>query len=102
MEAAKERKFQAIIVYRLDRVTRNISDFAGLIEELSHLHIDFVSIREHFDTGSPMGGEMMYIASVFSRLECETIAKNIRDNMQELAKTGRWTGGVMPTGCESE
>lgn len=44
----------------------------------------------------------MYIESVFSRLECETIAKNIRDNMQELAKTGRWTGGVMLTGCESE
>lgn len=102
MEAAKERKFQAIIVYRLDRISRNISDFAGLIEELSHLHIDFVSIREQFDTGSPMGRAMMYIASVFSQLERETIAERIRDNMQELAKTGRWLGGVTPTGYASE
>ena len=102
MEAAQERKFQAIIVYRLDRISRNISDFAGLIEELSHLHIDFVSIREQFDTGSPMGRAMMYIASVFSQLERETIAERIRDNMKELAKTGRWLGGVTPTGYASE
>ena len=102
MEAAKEKKFQAIIVYRLDRISRNISDFAGLIEELSHLHIDFVSIREQFDTGSPMGRAMMYIASVFSQLERETIGERIRDNMQELAKTGRWLGGITPTGYASE
>ena len=102
MEAAKERKVQAIIVYRLDRISRNISDFAGLIEELSHLQVDFISIREQFDTGSPMGRAMMYIASVFSQLERETIAERIRDNMQELAKTGRWLGGITPTGYTSE
>ena len=54
------------------------------------LGIDFVSIRESFDTSSPMGRAMMYIASVFSQLERETIAERIRDNMHELAKTGRW------------
>lgn len=102
MKAAKERKFKAIIVYRLDRISRNISDFAGLIEELSHLDIDFISIKEQFDTSSPMGRAMMYIASVFSQLERETIAERIRDNMHELAKTGRWLGGITPTGYESE
>ena len=45
---------------------------------------------------------MMYIASVFSQLERETIAERIRDNMHELAKTGRWLGGNTPTGYESE
>ena len=45
---------------------------------------------------------MMYIASVFSQLERETIAERIRDNMQELAKTGRWLGGITPTGYSSE
>lgn len=102
MAAAKERKFKAIIVYRLDRISRNISDFSSLIEELSRLDIAFVSIKEQFDTGSPMGRAMMYIASVFSQLERETIAERIRDNMHELAKTGRWLGGTTPTGFESE
>jgi site-specific DNA recombinase len=102
MDEAKRRKFTAIIVYRLDRISRNISDFAGLIEELARLGIDFISIREQFDTGSPMGRAMMYIASVFSQLERETIAERIRDNMHELAKTGRWLGGVTPTGYASE
>lgn len=102
MAAAKERKFRAIIVYRLDRISRNISDFSSLIEELARLDIAFVSIKEQFDTGSPMGRAMMYIASVFSQLERETIAERIRDNMHELAKTGRWLGGTTPTGFESE
>lgn len=44
----------------------------------------------------------MYIASVFSQLERETIAERIRDNMHELANTGRWLGGVTPTGYASE
>ncbi len=102
MDAAKKRQFNAIIVYRLDRISRNISDFAGLIEELSRLDIAFISIKEQFDTGTPMGRAMMYIASVFSQLERETIAERIRDNMHELAKTGRWLGGVTPTGYTSE
>lgn len=102
MEGAKKRKFKAIIVYRLDRISRNVSDFSGLIEELSRLDIAFVSIKEQFDTGTPMGRAMMYIASVFSQLERETIAERIRDNMHELAKTGRWLGGITPTGYASE
>ena len=101
MAAAKERKFKAVIVYRLDRISRNISDFSSLIEELARLDIAFVSIKEQFDTGSPMGRAMMYIASVFSQLERETIAERIRDNMHELAKAGRWLGGTTPTGFES-
>ena len=102
MTAAKERKIRAIVVYRLDRISRNISDFSSLIEELGRLGIDFVSIRESFDTSSPMGRAMMYIASVFSQLERETIAERILDNMHELAKTGRWLGGTTPTGYASE
>lgn len=102
MKAAQERRVKAIVVYRLDRISRNISDFSGLIETLSRLSVDFISIREQFDTGTPMGRAMMYIASVFSQLERETIAERIRDNMHELAKTGRWLGGVTPTGYASE
>ncbi|NLV86684.1 MAG: recombinase family protein [Clostridiales bacterium] len=102
MADARREAISAIVVYRLDRISRNIGDFAKLIEELEELGISFVSIKEQFDTSSPLGRAMMYIASVFSQLERETIAERIRDNMQELAKTGRWLGGVCPTGYESE
>ena len=102
MKDSQKTKFTAIVVYRLDRISRNIGDFAKLIEDLGDRHIDFISIREQFDTSSPMGRAMMYIASVFSQLERETIAERIRDNMHELAKTGRWLGGTTPTGYESE
>ena len=84
---AKARKIRAIVVYRLNR--SSISDFSSLIEELGRLGTDFVSIRESFDTSSPMGRAMIYIASVFSQSERETIAERIRDNMHELAKAGR-------------
>ena len=102
MAEVRKRKFRAIVVYRLDRISRNISDFTGLIDELSKLEVSFVSIREQFDTSTPMGRAMMFIISVFSQLERETIAERIRDNMHELAKTGRWLGGNAPTGFKSE
>ena len=102
MADMRKRKFEAIVVYRLDRISRNISDFTGLIDELSKLDVSFVSIREQFDTSTPMGRAMMFIISVFSQLERETIAERIRDNMHELAKTGRWLGGNAPTGFKSE
>jgi len=101
MEEVRKRKFKAIVVYRLDRISRNINDFTGLIDELTKLDVSFVSIKEQFDTGTPMGRAMMFIISVFSQLERETIAERIRDNMHELAKTGRWLGGNTPTGFQS-
>lgn len=102
MQDAKQKKFSTVVCYRLDRISRNISDFAKLIEEMETLGIAFISIREQFDTASPMGRAMMYISSVFSQLERETIAERIRDNMHELSKTGRWLGGTTPTGYASE
>ena len=101
MEEVRKHKFKAIVVYRLDRISRNISDFTGLIDELTKLDVSFVSIKEQFDTSTPMGRAMMFIISVFSQLERETIAERIRDNMHELAKTGRWLGGNTPTGFKS-
>lgn len=102
MQEAKKKKITAIVCYRLDRISRNINDFANLIEKLNELSISFISIKEQFDTSSPMGRAMMYIASVFSQLERETIAERIRDNMHELSKSGRWLGGNTPTGYKSE
>lgn len=102
MRMAKRGELSAIVVYRLDRISRNLSDFTSLIDELTKLGVSFLSIREQFDTSTPMGRAMMFIISIFSQLERETIAERIRDNMLELAKTGRWLGGNTPTGFASE
>ncbi|WP_432665273.1 recombinase family protein [Wukongibacter baidiensis] len=102
INAAKKKEFDILICYRLDRISRNISNFSDIIEILQDKGIAFVSVREKFDTSTPMGRAMMYIASVFAQLERETTAERIRDNMLELAKTGRWLGGITPTGFSSE
>lgn len=99
---AKNNKFDALICYRLDRISRNVADFSATLELLQQHNIAFVSIKEQFDTSTPMGKAMVYIASVFAQLERETIAERVRDNMLELAKTGRWLGGQPPMGFKSE
>jgi len=98
----RREKPDFVVCYRLDRISRNVSDFSALIEELNSLGISFLCIREEFDTSKPMGKAMMYIASVFAQLERETIAERVRDNMLLLARTGRWLGGATPTGFTSE
>ena len=97
--AEENRKpFNILICYRLDRISRNVAHFSSLMNHITELGTSFVSIKEQFDTKTPMGRAMMYIASVFAQLEREVIAERIRDNMIELAKTGRWLGGPSPTG----
>ena len=98
MKACRNKKIDVVVCYRLDRISRNISDFSRLITELNELEIAFISVRESFDTSSPMGRAMLYIASVFAQLERETIEERIRDNIFSLAKTGRWLGGTPPFG----
>lgn len=98
----KLKKPDFVVCYRLDRISRNVSDFSALIEDLNERSISFVCIKEEFDTSKPMGKAMMYIASVFAQLERETIAERVRDNMLMLARTGRWLGGTTPTGYTSE
>ena len=98
----KLKKPDFVVCYRLDRISRNVSDFSSLIEDLNDRSISFICIKEEFDTSKPMGKAMMYIASVFAQLERETIAERVRDNMLMLARTGRWLGGTTPTGYTSE
>lgn len=102
MKDAKKSRFHALMCYRLDRVARSVADFADLIEELTSQNISFISVKEQFDTSTPMGRAMMYIASVFAQLEREIGAERVKDNLTELAKSGRWLGGTTPTGYESK
>lgn len=99
---AKKNKFNMLICYRLDRVSRNIADFANTYELLQAHNIEFISVKEQFDTSTPIGRAMLNIAMVFAQLERETIAERVRDNMHALARTGRWLGGITPTGFNSE
>lgn len=99
---AKSKKFSLLICYRLDRISRNVADFSSTLEILQKHDINFISIKENFDTSSAIGRAMVYISSVFAQLERETIAERIKDNMLELSKTGRWLGGTAPLGFKSE
>ena len=102
MQSARKQPFDYIVVYRLDRISRNVGDFATLIEELNGMNTAFICIKEQFDTSTPMGRAMMNIAAVFAQLERETIAERVRDNLVLLARTGRWLGGVTPLGYVGE
>ena len=97
----RAHQFDVLICYRLDRISRSVADFSTLATELERLGVSFVSVKEQFDTSTPIGRAMMYISSVFAQLERETITERIRDNMSQLAKTGRWLGGSPPLGYYS-
>ena len=101
MSEIRNGNIKTVVCYRLDRISRNVGDCSNLINELAIYGVEFCSINENFDTTTPMGRAMYNICSVFAQLERETIAERIRDNMHELAKSGRWLGGTPPTGYKS-
>ena len=94
-------KVSIIVCYRLDRISRNLTDFTQLNEKLKKHKTSFVSLNENFDTSSPLGEAMLNMSIVFAQMERSTITSRIRDNMLGLAKTGRWLGGTTPLGYES-
>lgn len=102
MLLAQQKKLDYIVCYRLDRISRNVGDFAILIQQLSLWDTAFISVQEQFDTATPTGRAMMYMASVFAQLERETIAERVKDNLFYLAKKGYWLGGTFPLGFVSE
>ena len=101
MRLVKLRKIKAIYSYRLDRISRSVVDFANMYEVLNELDVAYISATECYETSTPLGRAMMSIATVFAQLERETTAERIRDNMHTLAKSGRWLGGITPTGYKS-
>jgi len=99
----RARKIDRIVCYRLDRIGRSVSQLSNMFDMLDDYNCAFTSITEQqFDTTTPMGRAMINIASTFAQLERETIAERVRDNMLQLAKTGRWLGGQAPLGFTPE
>lgn len=102
MKLVAQNEIQAIVCYKLDRVSRSLADFSEFRKALQAKQVEFVSITEKFDTTTPAGKAMMDIVIVFAELERATIAQRIRDNMLQLARSGRWLGGNRPTGYKSK
>ena len=102
MQEIKKGNCNYLVCYKLDRLGRNIADLANLVETLNKLNVSFVSIKERFDTSTPIGKAMLYFAGVLAQMEREQIAERVRDNMIMLARKGRWLGGNTPLGFRAE
>lgn len=98
----QKRHFDYLVCYKLDRLGRNLADLATLMENLEHKGTSFVSIKEKFDTTTPIGKAMLYFSGVLAQMEREQIAERVRDNMLMLARSGRWLGGTTPLGFDSK
>lgn len=102
MQLATHKQFDIVAVYKVDRIARNIVDFMTTFNELETNNVSLVSITEGFDASTPGGKMMMTMLAGFAEMERMNIAQRVKDNMQALAKLGRWSGGTPPTGYESE
>lgn len=98
MELVKMKQFDAVAVYKIDRIARNIVDFVNIYDELEKMNVKLVSVTEGFDPSTPVGKMMMLLLASFAEMERMNIAQRIRDNMKELGKLGRWSGGTPPSG----
>lgn len=87
-----------VVVYKLDRISRSIIDFASIIQLFKKHNVEFQSSTEKFDTSTPMGNAMLNITMVFAQLERETIQKRIKDNYYSRGKKGFYMGGRAPYG----
>lgn len=92
----KSELIDVLIVYQLDRLSRDVCDFANIYSLLEEHSVSFVSVKEQIDTTTPIGKAMMYVTVVFAQMERETIAARVTDNMIGLAKKGYWVGGNPP------
>lgn len=88
-------KIQKVLVYKLDRLSRRQRDTLYLIEDIFNVHkVDFVSMTEQIDTGSPLGRAMIGILATFAQLEREQIRERMQVGLDARAKEGLFHGGV--------
>lgn len=100
LEDIKQGKVSRVIVYKLDRISRSILDFANMMEIFAAHNVEFVSSTERFDTSTPIGRAMLNICIVFAQLERETIQKRVADAYYSRSKRGFYMGGRIPYGFE--
>ncbi|WP_237384509.1 recombinase family protein [Sulfidibacter corallicola] len=97
---AKVGKFDAIAVYKVDRISRSVGDLVSMVEEFQRLNIDFVSVSQSFDTSNSMGRLILNILASFGQFERETIVERIRDKRDAARRKGKFLGGPPPLGYD--
>lgn len=89
-----------VVVYKIDRLTRSLADFAKLVERLEQANCSFVSVTQAFNTSSSMGRLTLNVLLSFAQFEREVTAERIRDKIAASKKKGLWMGGNLPLGYD--
>ena len=93
---------EQIVVYKVDRLTRSLSDFAKLVERLEAAGAVFVSVTQSFNTATSMGRLTLHMLLSFAQFEREVTAERIRDKIAASKRKGLWMGGRVPLGYEKD
>jgi len=89
---ARQGKFDVVLVWACDRLARSVSHFLTVLDELGHLHIEFISYREQLDTTGPLGRAVVVIISAIAELERSLIVERVRAGLRRAKLEGRRLG----------
>src|SRR5499427_130834 len=97
----RARKIDTVVVYKVDRLTRSLADFAKLVELFDAHGVSFVSVTQQFNTTTSMGRLTLNVLLSFAQFEREVTSERIRDKIAASKRKGLWVGGMVPLGYES-
>jgi DNA invertase Pin-like site-specific DNA recombinase len=92
MSDARRHRFDVVLVAAFDRIARNVRHFLEVLDELNHLNIQFISLRENIDTGGPLGRAMLTIIGAIAELEKSLITERVKAGMRRAKLEGRRIG----------
>jgi DNA invertase Pin-like site-specific DNA recombinase len=100
LDDIRARKIDVIVVYKVDRLTRSLADFAKLVELFDAYGVSFVSVTQQFNTTTSMGRLTLNVLLSFAQFEREVTSERIRDKIAASKRKGLWVGGTLPLGYE--
>jgi site-specific DNA recombinase len=101
LDEVRARKIDIIVVYKVDRLTRSLADFAKLVELFDQHSVSFVSVTQSFNTTTSMGRLTLNVLLSFAQFEREVIGERVRDKIAASKRKGIWVGGPIPLGYAS-
>ena len=102
LDDVRERRIDVIVVYKVDRLTRSLADFAKLVELFDANGVSFISVTQAFNTTTSMGRLTLNMLLSFAQFEREITGERIRDKVAASKKKGIWMGGAVPLGYRVE
>jgi site-specific DNA recombinase len=102
LDDIRSRKLDVIVVYKVDRLTRSLADFAKLVELFDAHGVSFVSVTQQFNTTTSMGRLTLNVLLSFAQFEREVTSERIRDKIAASKRKGLWVGGTLPLGYHME